>query len=122
MHSVKAMIHSGMFCNAQCGRNTLSRAVYDVMTYSKLLTLLSVFKNPFTRIGRDKNASAFVCESKNDSRARARTGSECDVERRVLIADIDEGDVDSKLNEQTNDDNKDHNEEDLHMDEEDCCP
>jgi hypothetical protein len=43
VQSIKDMIHGGLICNTQCGRNKLSTAVWEVMTHQKLLDLLSVW-------------------------------------------------------------------------------
>ena len=114
--STKAMISTGIFCNAQCGRHKLSTAVFERMTYQKLLELLSVFKDPSTRIGGEK--TTVVHRNEGASRVRSRTGSGSDDDRRVLIPDVDEGGMEDEAMELNNDDDiddditEDNNEED----------
>jgi hypothetical protein len=113
---VKDMINAGLFCNAQCGRNKLSAAVWEVMTHQKLLTLLSVFKDPLTRIGGDQttNQAPFLCQPTGERRIRPRTGSDVNDDRRILIEDVDEGDIDVEVDGKERDilDEDDYNEED----------
>ena len=57
------------------------------MTYQKMLELLSVFKNPSTRIGGEN--TTVVHRNEGASRVRSRTGSGSDDDRRVLIPDVE---------------------------------
>jgi len=114
--AVKDMINAGLFCNAQCGRNKLCAAVWEVMTHQKLLKLLSVFKDPLTRIGGHQitNQAPILCQATGERRIRARTGSDVNDERRILIEDIDEGDREVEVDGEERDivDDDDYNEED----------
>ena len=86
------------------------------MTHQKLLNLLSVFKNPLTRIGGDQitNQAPALYQPTDESRTRTRTGSDVNDDRRVLIEDIDEGgmEVEEDGKEQGGHDDDEYNEED----------
>ena len=84
------MIREGIFCNAQCGRQKLSKEVIDRLTPETLKFFLSVFKNPHTQIGHQRNTNDQDKRSASGPSSRARTGSGEDDVRRELIPDIDD--------------------------------
>ena len=78
----KDMIKDGIFCNPLCRRSKLSTKVMNVTSHSLLHDLLSVFKDPSTKIGHYKqwiSCSSVVVVI--DSGARASMGSDSDDER-----------------------------------------
>ena len=94
---IERLIAEGIFCNAQCGRQKLSKVVMDTMTPERMTELLSVFSNPSTKIGHQSNIVDCDSASSASSATRPRTDSAEHDERRELIPDSDEGISEEKV-------------------------